>query len=91
MQALIERATLAKLINQSQRSSLYKALSARGWRSSEPGSGELAPEAPVLTHEIGIALLNRGLDPAEVAHIVGYRRSDSPQPFVPVPTRLRSV
>jgi Zn-dependent peptidase ImmA (M78 family) len=48
MKVLIERVYFGKTINATQRMNFYKSLSARGWRTSEPVSEELAPEAPAL-------------------------------------------
>jgi Zn-dependent peptidase ImmA (M78 family)/DNA-binding XRE family transcriptional regulator len=91
MQALIERAWLGKLITYSQRTNFYKALSAHGWRTSEPVSEELAPEAPALAQNIGNALVSNGLTLAEIADLVGVSGDDSTNPFLPRKKRLRVV
>jgi Zn-dependent peptidase ImmA (M78 family) len=72
MQSLIERAHQLGLLGAQQRTNLYKALSAKGWRTREPGSGDIAPEGPELTTEITKTLGSRGLSPAEIALIVGF-------------------
>ena len=72
MQALIERAYQLDLLSPGQRTSLYKMFSARGWRTREPGSDELASERPQLVHSIGRSLSDRGLNPGEIAAIAGY-------------------
>ncbi|MGL5858985.1 MAG: helix-turn-helix domain-containing protein [Angustibacter sp.] len=72
MQALIERAYQLKLLNQSQRTSMCKAFSAKGWRTREPGGEDLAPERPELVGDITRALLARGLSVREVASISGF-------------------
>jgi len=77
MQALIERAYQLDLLGSAQRTSLYKLLSARGWRTSEPGSADIAPERSEITRDIAEALLARGLTDEEVATIAGF--SDSKQ------------
>lgn len=72
MGALIERAYRAGLLNATQRTAMWKALSARGWRTREPLSDELAPEQPRLSEQIASALGQRGLTPEEVATIAGF-------------------
>jgi len=89
MQALIERAYLGKLIDSNQRMNLYKSLSARGWRTSEPVSEELAPESPMLAQSIADALSKNGLSPSEIATLVGVSPDDETNPFVPHKPRLR--
>ena len=71
MQALIERAHWLGTISASQRTGLYKALSARGWRTNEPVSDQLPPERPRLVERLGQVLVDRGLSPEEVAVIAG--------------------
>ena len=71
MQALIERAHRLGTISASQRTGLYKALSARGWRTNEPVSDQLPPERPRLVERLGQVLVDRGLSPEEVAVIAG--------------------
>jgi Zn-dependent peptidase ImmA (M78 family)/transcriptional regulator with XRE-family HTH domain len=72
MQALIERAHQLGLVTPSQRTSLYKMFSAKGWRIREPGSDDLPPEHPELATEIAKSLSSRGLTDAEVARIAGF-------------------
>ena len=92
MQALIERAHEGKLIAPARRSSLYKALSARGWRLREPLSDELAPEHPSLVTDIGVSLLSQGLSPEEIADVVGYDSPRLARPFLqPGPRLLRAL
>lgn len=90
MQALVERAHDLKVITPARRTSLWKALSAKGWRTSEPLSDELAPERPTLTHQIGSALASRGLGGPDVAELLGYARTCSHHPYAPTP-RLRAL
>lgn len=90
MQALIERAWHAKLLTPTERSNLYKTLSARGWRVHEPLSDELAPEVATLPHEIANALAAQGLGLSEIAHVVGLSSPDVHHPFLP-PRRLRAL
>lgn len=90
IQALIERAWSLNLITPSHRRTLYKSLSARGWRSREPLSDELPPEVPSLPSEIGSALADSGLSRSEIAHIIGYASAETAHPFAP-PQRLRAL
>ena len=83
IQALIERAYHLELLPAPRRTSFYKQLSAKGWRKQEPGSSELAPESPQLSYQIGTALLERGLLPADVAEITGYSVDSVDNPFIP--------
>jgi Zn-dependent peptidase ImmA (M78 family) len=72
MQALVEQAYQLGMLSSTQRTSTYKLMSAKGWRTHEPGSGDIAPEEPALMQAIGESLSNRGLSPNEVATIVGF-------------------
>ena len=75
MGALVERAYRAGLLTAAQRTSMWKMLSARGWRTREPLSDELVPEHPRLAEQIAAALAQRGLTPEEVAKIAGFASS----------------
>jgi hypothetical protein len=77
MQALIERAHPLDLLSPSQRTSLYKMFSVRGWRIREPGSEELAPERPQLPQDIARSLAARGLSALEVSTIAGFANPSS--------------
>lgn len=76
MQALVERAYHLELLSPTQRTSMYKMFSARGWRSHEPASDDIAPERPALAESIGRELSARGLSADEVATIAGFAESD---------------
>lgn len=76
MQALVERAYHLDLLSPTQRTSMYKMFSARGWRSREPGSDDIAPEQPALAEAIAQELSRRGLSPPEVASIAGFSEPD---------------
>lgn len=82
MQALIERAHGLKLIDATKRTNLYKAMSARGWRTTEPLSDQLGPEVPSLTRQIGIALTSKGYSNAEIARLSGFTE-EGMSPFEP--------
>ena len=83
MQALIERAHRLGTISPAKRTSLYKALSKRGWRTKEPLSDELAPETPSLVSRLVSALADAGLTRAEARKIVGVAQTASdPPPFL---------
>lgn len=92
MGALVERAFRAGLMTASQRTTMWKQFSTRGWRTREPLSDELVPEHPHLAAQIAAALAERGLSPAEVASISGFA---SPEDNRLLPTaghgRLRVV
>ena len=72
MQAPIERAFNLGVLTASQRTSLYKALSAKGMRTHEPASDELTPETPRLAAHIMSSLSGRGLSDVEVARLAGF-------------------
>ncbi len=91
MQALIERAWHGKIITNTQRTNLYKSLSARGWRTVEPVSDEVSPENPMLTQNIADALLNSGRTLSEITDLVGVSHDDVANPFVPRKKRLHTV
>lgn len=82
MQALIERAHHLGTLAPAKRTSLYKALSKRGWRTKEPLSDELPPEQPTLTHRLVDALSEAGLTQTETRNIIGIAESaDNLPPF----------
>lgn len=72
MQALVERAFHLGLLTTTQRTSMYKMFSARGWRTREPRSEDIARETPRLAESIGQELARRGLNPEEIASIAGF-------------------
>lgn len=91
MQALIERAHNLDLIKPDQRQRLYKQLSAKGWRTVEPISNELPPEAPRLSFDIGEALQKQGLSESEIAQISGFGEASNENPFRPRQRHLRAI
>ncbi|GAT67832.1 XRE family transcriptional regulator [Planomonospora sphaerica] len=91
MQAIVERSYSAGLIGANERSNMYKAFSARGWRIKEPLSDELTPEHPALNFNIGDALLRKGLGPNDVAQLAGFATPEDNILFPVARPRLRPV
>lgn len=91
MQALIERAYQLHTIKATQRSNLYKSFSAKGWRTNEPLSDEIAPEEPELTSAIGHALAGKGYSTPDVARLAGFSAKTASHPFSPPSPRLHAV
>lgn len=89
--ALIQRAHQLDQLTDSRRTSLFKQLSARGWRVREPASDEIAPETPELLDHISAHLRNRGLDAADLAHLAGYGSPEKNQLMPRRARRLRPV
>jgi len=89
--ALIQRAHQLGVLPDSRRTSLFKQLSARGWRVREPASDEIAPEKPELLDHISAHLHGRGLDDGELAHVAGYRSPDHNRLMPPRDRPLRAV
>ncbi len=86
--ALILRAHQLGVLSDARRTSLFKQLSARGWRVREPASDEIAPEQAELLDHINSHLRGRGLDEGEVAQLAGYR---SPNTNRLMPPRNRAL
>ena len=92
MQALIERAHRLGTLTAAKRTSLYKALSKRGWRTKEPLSDELAPEHPALASHLVMSLAKAGLTPVETRHIAGISaNATSPPLFLRSDSHLRVI
>ncbi|MEU8355925.1 XRE family transcriptional regulator [Nonomuraea sp. NPDC048882] len=91
MQALVERAHGSGLMSATERSNMYKAFSARGWRTTEPLSGELAPEHPTLPVDIGNALSRKGLAAGDIAYLAGFATPEHNELFPAAQPRLRPV
>jgi Zn-dependent peptidase ImmA (M78 family) len=91
MQSLVERAYRAKLLGAAERTSFYKQMSARGWRTREPGSDELAPEEPRLLSSIASGLLAKGFTEIDIAHIAGFSSPEENTVIVPPRSRLYAV
>jgi len=84
--ALIQRAHQLGVLSDSRRVSLFKQLSARGWRVREPASDEITPERAELLDHINRHLRGRGLNDNEIAHLAGYR-SPSENRLMPLSSR----
>jgi Zn-dependent peptidase ImmA (M78 family) len=91
LQALIERAFALDLVSPQKRTTLYKSLSSRGWRTREPVSDELAREQPGLTTEIAQAMTDRGLTPEQIAALAGWADPTRNTLFVGAARPLRAV
>lgn len=91
MQALVERAHDLDLITATQRTNFYKTFSAKGWRTCEPVSDELAPEEPRLPASITEALLSAGLTEREIAARAGFANPAENTIFTTGARRLRAV
>jgi Zn-dependent peptidase ImmA (M78 family)/transcriptional regulator with XRE-family HTH domain len=76
MQAIVERAYRFGFMTPTQRTSMYKMFSARGWRVTEPGSETLPPEQPRLLATVTQDLARTGHTPDEIAAIVGFASAD---------------
>lgn len=72
MQAIIHRGVDLGTLTSTQATTLYKMMSARGWRTQEPHSAELTPESPRLAGHIAESLARRGLNDGEVAQLAGF-------------------
>ncbi len=90
MQALLERAYRLGFVTAADRTTFYKSMNARGWRTKEPESEFLAREFPELPRAIGDGLSKRGLSVQEIADLAGFRHP-SENPFAPGTRRLASV
>ncbi len=72
MQALVEKAFHLGLLTSNQRTNMYKTFSAKGWRTHEPRSEDIAVEKPALPEAIGSTMLRRGLTAIDIAAIAGF-------------------
>ena len=83
--ALIERAHSLGTITQTNRTSLYKALSARGWRKREPLSEQLPPETPTVPASIVKALGDLAYTPQQIATLGGFADVNRAAQVLPLP------
>ena len=72
IQAIIMRAHDLGVIDAAQRTKLYKQISYRQWRITEPGSETLTPETPNLLSSIRDELARLGLSDDEIASTAGF-------------------
>ena len=91
MQALCERSYSLGVLTAADRTRLYKAMNARGWRTSEPDGDLLVPEEPELVTAIGTALRAKGLSGREIAERAGYAPDVDENPLVGPLRRLQAV
>lgn len=88
--ALVQRAHTLGTITNIERTRLFKMLSAKGFRVTEPGSDRIPPETPRLQQHLRSTLESKGLTAEEIAHITGYH-SDADNRLLPGPRQLRAV
>lgn len=91
MQALFERGYALERVSAVERASFYKAMNAKGWKTSEPDSEHLAPETPRLVSVIGEALRAKGLTDHEIADLAGFAENSPDNPFTQATRRLQVV
>lgn len=89
--ALIERAHDLGVMSATQRTSMYKMLSKRGWRKREPLSAELPREEPSLPKASVEALMKRGYSASEIATLAGFSGVESANSVIPLASNLRVV
>ena len=89
--ALIERSFELGLMPPTRRTSMYKMLSKRGWRTREPLSDALPREKPSILAASVEALNNRGYTPDEIAALGGFADVESANDVMPLAPHLRVV
>ena len=91
MAALVERAYRLQTITASQRTSLYKALSTRGWRKREPLSEQLPAEEPAIPALIVDQLSKLRYTAAEIAEFGGFADVEAASQVLPLRRGLRVI
>ncbi|OXM51461.1 helix-turn-helix domain-containing protein [Amycolatopsis alba] len=91
MQALFERAYSLRQVSAADRTSFYKSMNARGWKTTEPDGDHLAPETPRLVTAIGDTLRAKGLTDEEIAELAGFSDGAVDNPFTRPMRRLQAV
>jgi Zn-dependent peptidase ImmA (M78 family) len=91
MQALYERAFKMGKVTAAERTSFYRSLNAKGWKTQEPGSEKLPRETPNLARSFGESLIQNGLTRDEVARLTGASEARSNDPFLPALSHLRAI
>lgn len=91
MQAILERAHRLGRVTAADRKRFYATMTARGWRTTEPGSDRLPPEQPQLIHAPADQLRQAGMTDDEISQLTGARTAADAPPFLrPIP-QLRAV
>ena len=91
MAALVERARNLRTITDAKRISLYKALSARGWRKREPLSEQLPPEQPSIPALIVEELYKLRYTAGEIAEFGGFADAEQAARVLPLRRGLRVI
>ncbi len=91
MQALIERAFGLGLLSPTQRTTMYKTFSARGWRTVEPYGDRIPAESPALAESVGTEMAASGLSLAEIAAMAGFATEADNTVFRPTGGHLHLV
>lgn len=89
--ALVERAHDLGTISRTTRTSLYKALSAKGWRKREPLSDRLPPEEPSTPAAIIQTLREFSYAPQQIADCGGFANVETAATVLPLHQGLRLV
>lgn len=89
--ALIERAHDLGTVSQTARTSLYKALSARGWRKREPISHQLPADEPSTPTAIVQTFQQLAYQPDQIAAFGGFADVDAAAAVLPLHQGLRVV
>jgi Zn-dependent peptidase ImmA (M78 family)/DNA-binding XRE family transcriptional regulator len=90
MQAIFERAYRFGMATPTERTSFYKSLNARGWKTKEPLAEAVPFERPQLPTSIGEALRSKGLADEEIDGLAGYASGEN-NPFRPARRGLQAV
>lgn len=91
MAALIERAHKLEAIPPAKRTSLYKMLSAKGWRKHEPLGGQLPPERPRTPGLIVEELRRLRYTDGQIAEFGGFADAGRAAEVLPLGAGLRVV
>ena len=91
MAALVERAYRLQTITAAQRTSLYKGLSTRGWRKTEPLSEQLPPEESAIPALIVERLRRLRYTAAEIAEFGGFADVEQAAQVLPLRQGLRVI
>ncbi|QIK82977.1 ImmA/IrrE family metallo-endopeptidase [Sanguibacter sp. HDW7] len=92
--ALVMRAHSLGAISDAEKTSLFKQISARGWRINEPANDEIPVERPRLARHIADSMVAGGLSEGELAIAVGFsdaKHNDAFAPSVVTPRPTHAV